>query len=118
MNIYESAAASTSQALQAYGRECALTSYVTTYDFESGVATQVPTTAPVFAALFGYGQGAERAMNTLLETGDQRALVEHRGRTPKPGDTITAGLDVWRIIQVETLAPSGVAVFHDCQVRK
>lgn len=56
---------------------------------------------------------------TLILSGDQRVYMSAEpGLDPQPGDTVTLGADVWRVVRSHTLAPAGVAVLLEVQVRK
>lgn len=56
---------------------------------------------------------------TLIQAGDQRVYMSAiSGLKPKAGDTVTIGAEAWRVVVSRTLAPAGVAVLLDVQVRR
>jgi len=62
---------------------------------------------------------ANEINGTLILAGDQRVYMSAvSGLDPKAGDTVTLGAEVWRVVASRTLAPAGVAVLLDVQVRK
>lgn len=55
---------------------------------------------------------------TNIKAGDQRVYMSAAaGLDPQPGDAVTLGAEVWRVVKSSTLAPAGVAVLLDVQVR-
>lgn len=70
---------------------------------------------------FGYKQ--TDIDGTLIQTGDQQVYLSVQaeiGAMPKPatGDHIKVGTESWTVVQVETIAPAGIAVLYIAQVRK
>ncbi|RZJ12072.1 MAG: hypothetical protein EOP39_04600 [Rubrivivax sp.] len=62
---------------------------------------------------------AKEIDGTLILAGDQRVYMSAvAGLDPQPGDAVTLGADVWRVVKSRTLAPAGVAVLLDVQCRK
>lgn len=63
---------------------------------------------------------AEREIDgTSIKAGDQRVYMSAAaGLDPTAGDTVTLGAEVWRVVASRTLAPAGVAVLLDVQVRR
>lgn len=56
---------------------------------------------------------------TQILAGDQRVYMSAvSGLDPKPGDVVTLGAEAWRVVKSRTLAPAGVTVLLDVQVRK
>lgn len=56
---------------------------------------------------------------TNILASDQRIYMSAAaGLDPKPGDAVTLADGVWRVVKSRTLAPAGVAVLLDVQVRK
>ena len=56
---------------------------------------------------------------TLIRVGDQRVYAAPSlSVTPKAGDKLTIGSEVWDVIKSSPLSPAGTVVLHDIQVRK
>ena len=56
---------------------------------------------------------------TNIRVGDQRVYMSAvAGLDPQAGDALTLGEEVWRVVVPRTLAPAGVAVLLDVQVRR
>lgn len=56
---------------------------------------------------------------TNIKAGDQRVYLSTvDGMTPTTGDAVAIGTEVWRVVISRPLAPAGVAVLHDVQVRR
>jgi len=56
---------------------------------------------------------------THILSGDQRVYMSAvSGLDPKPGDVVTLSSESWRVVKSRTLAPAGLAVLLDVQVRK
>lgn len=54
-----------------------------------------------------------------IKTGDQRVYMSAEpGLEPQAGDTVTLGSEVWRVVRPRTLAPAGIVVLLDVQVRR
>lgn len=88
-----------------------------TYDPDAGTVSQTITTSNVTAALFAY---EERLINgTTILQGDQQGYLSAVGLTmPKAGDTLTWKSVDYQVISVKELAPAGVNVLAEIQVRK
>lgn len=55
---------------------------------------------------------------TSIKAGDQRVYMSAvAGLDPQAGDSVTLGAETWRVVKSRTLAPAGVAVLLDVQVR-
>ena len=56
---------------------------------------------------------------TSIKAGDQRVYMSaEAGLDPEAGDLVTIGSEAWRVVVSRTLAPAGVAVLLDVQVRR
>ena len=56
--------------------------------------------------------------STLIRVGDQKIYVGPEAAvTPKTGDSIVLGDQVFAVIRSKPLAPAGVVVLHEVQVR-
>lgn len=89
-----------------------------TYDSATGVATPVaPLTYTVTGVKFEYS--ARERDGSLIQTGDQRVYLSTTGAVlPLPGDTLTIGSTVFRVVRTGAISPAGVDVLYDLQVRK
>jgi hypothetical protein len=112
---YPKTAATATRLLQRFGAACTLKRESgTAYDPDAGATvptyTSTPTTAAVFAMPQKYIDG------TLILQGDQQAFMAP-GVEPKQGDMVTwAGRDL-SVISVKPVAPAGVAVLFEAQLR-
>lgn len=93
------------------------TSVAGTYDPDTGTIPQTVTTADVTACLFAY---PERLINgTTILQGDQQAYLSAVGLTmPKSGDVLVWLGSDYQVIAAKELAPAGVNVLAELQVRK
>jgi len=56
---------------------------------------------------------------TAVQRGDQRAYLDPLiGATPQTGDTLTLGGEVFQVVTSRPLAPGGVVVLHEVQLRR
>ena len=85
-----------------------------TYDTTTGVATPVgPDTYTVIGIKLDY------SVREIVQAGDQRVYLSTDGAVPpKPGDTLTIGADVFRVMRAGNLSPAGVDLLYDVQVRR
>lgn len=116
---YSKPAATAQRLLERFGRAVTLTRKTPgAYDPATG-APGAGTTATHAgtAALFDYQQ--KDIDGTHIRVGDQRAYIApDLAVTPQTGDTLTVGGDTWSVIASRPLAPAGVIVLHDVQVRR
>lgn len=89
-----------------------------TYDTATGVATPVsPASYTVTGAKFDYA--AREIDGTLIQAGDQRVYLSTTGAVlPLPGDTLTIGSTVFRVMRAGAVSPAGTDLLYDVQVRK
>jgi len=89
-----------------------------TYDTATGVATPVsPVSYTVTGAKFDYA--AREIDGTLIQAGDQRVYLSTTGAVlPLPGDTLTIGSAVFRVMRAGSISPAGTDLLYDVQVRK
>lgn len=121
MTFYTALAADAHALLAEFGMSMTLTrpsSSAPTYDAATSVATPVaPLTYSVTGAKFDYT--TREIDGTLVQAGDQRVYLSTTGAVlPKPGDTLTIGSDVFRVLRAGAISPAGTDVLYDVQVRR
>jgi len=84
------------------------------YNPATGTAGVVTTDFTKYACVFNYTD-QDRADGTILAS-DRRMLVESGDY--QVGDTVVLGSDVYQVINVSPIAPSGDVVAANLQVRK
>lgn len=89
-----------------------------TYDPATGVATPSgPATYPTVGVKLGHI--AREADGQQVRVVTQKVYLSVAETVePKPGDTLTIGTEVFQILVCNTLAPAGVAVLYEVQVRR
>lgn len=112
---YNELVSTASEMLVEFGKAATLKRIVTgAYDPSTGTAPVTTTSLNTNAAVFAYDQ--KYIDGTLIKQGDQRAYLSPR-QEPKQGDKLTwMGADL-EIVAVKPLAPAGVAVLFEAQVR-
>jgi hypothetical protein len=113
---YEEIRATADEIIEEYGAPAQVTR-VTTGQYNPETAT-APTTSVItdtFAAVFDYG--TDLIDGTRILTGDKQVFMKG-SVIPKPDDIFTFGTKVYRIIAVKELAPAGVNVLSELQVRR
>lgn len=113
-------AASIAKTLKAKGQAMTLTRVSGgTYDPVAGsVTTPVTTTYTVYGIETAFRDGLTMSAGTLIQSGDRQAVVAADQATPVPGDSLTIGGIVWKVIAVTPVNPAGTALLFKCQVRK
>lgn len=78
----------------------------------------IPTTYDVNGITTTYKTGNINVPDSMILSGDKKAIIGAGIIEPKPADTLTImGVD-WTIIAVDELSPQGVVLMYTCQVRK
>jgi hypothetical protein len=113
---YLDVAQTASELLRDSGSLVTLTRVTGTYNPDTGV---VGSTGATFAASGVRLDYSQRDIDgTLVKRGDQRVYIDpFLATTPQTGDTITIGSEVFTVVNSRPLAPAGVVVLHDVQVR-
>lgn len=92
------------------------------YDPNTGSSTVTETEQPCTAAVFDFDlrlTGQMFAGQSVILAGDKLAYVSAVGvSTPAPGDFLVFGGVTHSVIAVKRLAPSGIDVLHELQVRQ
>lgn len=88
------------------------------YDPETGTnAAGTTQTWTPWGVMLEYSQ--REIDGTNIKAGDQRVYMSTTADLdPKPADTVTIGTEVWRVVTSRTLAPAGLKVLLDVQVRR
>lgn len=106
---------------------CAMTLRVTTpgtYDpetgMESGAVAVDHACVGILQAPQSKGFGNTWLDGTQIQAGDVQALLAASGLavTPKAGDSLTVGADIYTVVTVQTTQPGGVALLHKLVGRK
>jgi hypothetical protein len=113
---YAKSAATALRLIKRFGAPAAIVTTTSVYDPDSDTNVNTPVSTACIACVID----AEKSHidGTLIQTGHRVALVPPQGiDTPKPGAKL-----LWEGVQmqvaiVKTLAPAGVAVLHELQVR-
>lgn len=110
--------ASTAQSLLIkFGQAVTLTRRTTSFfDPYEGVEAYTET------SITGYGAAFDYATNEIdgatIQAGDVKMLLNAVSTSPAPGDTWTSGADVWQVVDVKRMAPSGTVVAYELRLRK
>lgn len=94
-----------------------------TYDPVTGLATGATTES---FTLYGIATNfnsltrlaSQMKPDSMILAGDKQVTVDAITAEPLPGDTLTFAGSVWKVIAVDSSAPSGATLLYKCQVRK
>jgi hypothetical protein len=102
-------------ALKQYGARVTLRSFKESFNAATGAATQTPKDLVTNAIIGGYRVADVDGTSVLR--GDRRALVSG---VPEPaiGSQLIVMGTVWTVVNVSAVAPGGVVVAYELQVRK
>ena len=111
------------QQLKDKGLTCTITKQTAgTYSTSTGVASvSTSTQSAAYGALFDYEN--KNIDGTLVKKGDRKLLLSALNTAgavltaPSVNDTVTANSVTYTIVAIRPIAPSGVAVAYDCQIR-
>jgi len=110
------------QQLKDKGLTCTITKQTAgTYSTSTGVASVSTSTQSAYGALFDYEN--KNIDGSLVKKGDRKLLLSALNTAlaaltaPSVNDTVTANSVTYTIVAVRPVAPSGVAVAYDCQIR-
>jgi hypothetical protein len=118
MSFYDKAAATTARVLLRFGASATLTRNAAgVYDPATGTATPTVTTQTVQAAVFDYDQ--EYVNGTSILAGDKQVFMSAVGLTFKPqtGDVLLWQAVNYNVLKSKPLAPAGIDVLFELQVR-
>lgn len=118
MSFYEEMAASTAEILAEFGAAATLKRTATgAYDPATQTAAVTTTSQAVTAAVFDYNQ--HYIDGSLIKTGDKQVYLSAVGvAVPLAGDVLTWQAGDYAVISVKPLAPAGISVLYEIQVRK
>lgn len=89
-----------------------------TYDPSTGVGTPVAPASYTVRGCRPYPYALAEIDGTHVQRGDMRVLLSTVGSVmPKPGDTLTIGATVYRVMSATSIAPATVDIVYDVQVR-
>lgn len=118
MPNYANLQATSRRLLAKFGQSMTLTQETgSVYDADTGSVTSTTVTTIDNGVILPYSNGIQNATDSLIQQGDAQVLIQV-SVLPKPNDKLTIKSEVWTIINVKALEPSGVNVLYECQVRK
>jgi hypothetical protein len=110
------------QQLKDKGLTCTITKQTAgTYSTSTGVASVSTSTQTAYGALFDYEN--KNIDGSLVKKGDRKLLLAALNTAlaaltaPSVNDQVTANSVTYTIVAIRPIAPSGVAVAYDCQIR-
>ena len=116
MSFYADLALTTADILAEFGQPVTIRHAESTYNPATGESGQVVTDTVTVGAKFPYGD--KHIDGTLILSGDEQMYVSPVGVSIVPGDRILIGANSYAVVRVKTTAPAGLAVIHECQIRK
>lgn len=112
---YTATAATALRLLTRFGAACVLKRQVSgDYDADQAAVLVIESELDTVAAVFEYP--AKYVDGTLIKQGDRQALM-CADPVPAQGDRFEWQDSDWTVVAVKAIAPSGVTVMHECQVR-
>lgn len=111
---YAATAATVKRLLERFGASTTLKKIVSGYSPATGTAPEIEDAVAVTAAVFAYDQ--EYIDGTLIRMGDMRAYLT-AAEEPTQGDKLTWQGKDWEVVAVKPLAPAGIAVMYEAQIR-
>ena len=117
MSLYNDLALTADDLLAEFGQPVTIRHTESTYDPSTGSSSQTVTDTVTVGAKFPYG---DKAINgTLILSGDEQIYLSPVGVSSLAvGDRVIFGADTYSIVRIKTIAPAGVAVVHELQVRR
>lgn len=116
---YDKSAATASRLLAKFGATVTVTR-TTPGAYDPATGTDAAGSAQTWTPAGVRLEYSQREIDgTNIKAGDQRVYMSAvAGLDPQPGDTVTLGGEAWRVVTSRTLAPAGIAVLLDVQVRR
>jgi hypothetical protein len=116
---YERQIATAKRLIQKFGRSCTIVTVTegtadATKPWRGGTATQSSESS--YGVMLDYK--AEHIDGTRIQQGDKKVFVQQTTTPPKPQGLVKFDSDVWKIVNVETLAPNGTPIMYVLQVRQ
>lgn len=117
MSFYTDMQAVTDSTMADLGQMVTLTTKsVGAYNPATGNAAVTVSTQQVKAVVFP--RGAKDIDGTLIQQGDQKLLLSMAGAAaPHLDDTVTIGTTTYTITFIKLLAPAGINVLCECNIR-
>lgn len=118
MSFYGDLALTADDLLAEFGQSITIrTNTPGSYDTDTGTTALTTVDTVGNGCVFDYGTNA--IDGTLIVLGDKQLLLSPVGMS-EPGidDLAIVGGVTWRITKVKSIAPAGVAVLFDCNLRK
>lgn len=114
---YAETAATAAELLADFGALVMLTRITTgAYDPDSATVVNTEVTHTANGVKLDYEQ--RYIDGAIILQGDQRVYIDPLiAQAPQAGDTLTIGAEVFTVVRSRPLAPAGVVVLHDVQVR-
>lgn len=114
---YASTALDAAELLAEFGALVTLTRITPgVYDPITGTVVNTEVTHTANGVKLDYEQRQIDGTNILQ--GDQRVYLDPLiAEAPQTGDTLTVGTEVFTVVKSRPLAPAGVVVLHDVQIR-
>lgn len=112
---YANTAATALRLLTRFGASATIKRYAgTAYDPATGTTTPTYTDVATTAAVFDYDQ--KYIDGTLILVGDKRAYLAP-AHVPKQGDKLAWQSVDYTVVAVKAVAPAGVVVLYEAQIR-
>ena len=112
---YAKTAATALRLLTRFGAAATIKQYTgSAYDPATGTTTPTYTDVATTAAVFDYDQ--KYIDGTLILVGDKRAYLAP-AHAAKQGDNLTWQSVVYTVVAVKAIAPAGVVVLYEAQLR-
>lgn len=83
-----------------------------------GVNGGAVSTYIVYGLILSFDLSDINAANSLIQSGDEKLMINAGIVQPLPGDSITVDNETYSVISVKRKRPQGVGLFYYCQVRK
>jgi hypothetical protein len=116
-SFYDELAATAREVIADFGAAASLSQRVTVYNPATGAGTVATTTVAVTCVVFDY----ERKFvdGTTILNGDKQCFMSVvAGAEPKAGDRLTWQGVSHAVVHVKKLAPAGISVLYELQVRQ
>lgn len=118
MPNYANLQAASRRLLAKFGQSMTLTQQTAgAYSPDTGNVTSTTVTTIDNGVILPYAEGIQNDSGSLIQQGDAQVLIQCNV-VPKPNDTLTIQSQVWTIINVKALEPSGINLLYELQVRK
>lgn len=88
-----------------------------TYDPTTATFSGTPTQVQTFGTLLPLDRGLTHIPGTDIQSGDQQLLLAGAIAQPPVGSTVQVAGRPYTIMEVNPVAPGGLALYYDCIVR-